>query len=262
MSKIGDSCAEGEVDFANPMNYVICTTARSGSNLFCNYLINTRRLGRPGEMLNPDIVRSGRFGSTYSAEGPISTAAYVSWLRANFSSPKGIFGIKLLYEDFENFIGFPALQDLLRDARIYVLRRRSKLKQAISYYFAEKTGQWVATDPARMPIEDVPFDFARIEAHLRRLSQQDVAWLTQLEAARLPYREIIFEDFLAAPGEHLEAIARDLGVDTTGLPIAATLQEQHNPRSAEFTARFAEAFHARAFAARESVAYKDVSFVA
>lgn len=254
--------AEVDLDSSNPTNYVICTTARSGSNLFCNYLGNTRRLGRPGEMLNPDIVRSGRFGRTYESQGPISTAAYIDWLKVNFSSPKGIFGIKLLYEDFENFAGFPAFQEILRNSRLYVLRRRSKLKQAISYYFAERTGQWVAADPPRMPIEDVPFDAARIEAHLRRLSMQDVAWITHLEAARLPYREIIFEDFLAAPGEHLHAIASELGVATGDLPVVATLEEQKNPRSREFLARFADAFSAQAFANREAITYKGLSFVA
>ena len=250
------------MESASPTNYVICTTARSGSNLFCNYLTNTRRLGRPGEMLNPDIVRSGRFGHTYAPQDPISVAAYLDWVKANFSSPKGIFGIKLLYEDFENFVGFPALRELLHDARIYVLRRRSKLKQAISYYFAEKTGQWVATDPARMPIEEVPFDADRIEAHLRRLSMQDVAWITHLEAARLPYREIIFEDFLASPSEHLQVIAAELGVGSGDLPVVATLQEQKSPRSREFMSRFTEAFSARTFADRESITYKGVSFVA
>lgn len=242
-------------------SYVICTTARSGSNLLCNYLTNTGRLGRPGEMLNPDTVRSGRFGRELPAGSPVSTAAYLDWLRATFSSRDDVFGIKLLYEDLEVFAGFPALQDLLAGSRIYVLRRRSKLKQAISYYFAEKTGQWVATDKARMPVEEVPFDFARIEQHLRRLSLQDTSWVTHLEAARLPYREIIFEDFLKAPGDHLAAIAQDLGVDIAGMPVEATLREQKNAVSGAFADQFAEAFRARAYALRTTVRYKGLDFV-
>ena len=39
-------------------SYVICTTARSGSNLVCDYLAKTGRLGRPTEFFNPDIVRT------------------------------------------------------------------------------------------------------------------------------------------------------------------------------------------------------------
>lgn len=243
-------------------NYVICTTARSGSNLFCNYLSNTRRLGRPGEMLNPDTVRSGRFGRELPPGTPVSTSAYLDWLRATFSSPVGVFGIKLLYEDFETFAGFPAIQDLFANAQIYVLRRQSKLKQAISYYFAEKTGQWVATDKPRMPVEEVPFDFARIEQHLRRLSLQDMGWITHLEASLLPYREIIFEDFLRAPGDYLTRVADDLGVDTSGMPVEATLREQKNALSSLFADQFTQQFRARAFAQRESVCYKGVDFVA
>jgi LPS sulfotransferase NodH len=250
------------VSTAGSRKYIICTTARSGSNLLCNYLANTHRLGRPGEMLNPDMVRSSRFGRELPPGTPVSTRAYLDWLRAIFSSPAGIFGIKLLHEDLETFSGFPALQDLFEDAQIYLLRRRSKLKQAISYYFAEKTGQWVATDKARMPIEDVPFDFARIEQHLRRLSLQDTGWITHLDAARLDYREVIFEDFLKAPGDHLAAIARDLGIDPDGMPVEATLHEQKNAISAMFAERFSEAFRARAFTPRESTRYKGMDFVA
>lgn len=250
------------MDAVETKNYVICTTARSGSNLFCNYLINTRRLGRPGELLNPDSVRSSRFGRGIAPGSPVSMETYFAWLRQTFSSRKGVFGIKVLYEDFENFKGFPSIQDYFSSAKIYVLRRRSKLRQAISYYFAEKTGQWVATDPAGMLIEDVPFDFARIEQHLRRLCLQDMAWITHLEAARLPYEEVIFEDFLRAPGDHLASIARDLGVDPEGMPVEATLKEQANARSAQFAAEFAAAFRARAFTPHEAVCYKGLSFVA
>ena len=250
------------MDAVETRNYVICTTARSGSNLFCNYLTNTRRLGRPGELLNPDSVRASRFGRDIAPGSPVSMEAYFAWLRQTFTTPKGVFGIKVLYEDFDNFKGFRQIQDYFASAKIYVLRRRSKLRQAISYYFAEQTGQWVATDAASMAIEDVPFDFARIEQHLRRLCLQDMAWITHLEAARLPYTEVIFEDFLKAPADHLAAIARDLGMDPEGMPVEATLKEQANARSAQFAAQFADAFRAHAFTPHGAVCYKGLSFVA
>jgi LPS sulfotransferase NodH len=251
---------EVDVETGNPRSYVICTTARSGSNLFCNYLTNTRRLGRPGEMLNPDMVRTGRFARELQPDMPISTEAYFAWLTQTFSSKQGIFGIKLLYEDFENFVGFPIFQKFLTNSTIYVLRRRSKLKQAISYFFAEKTGQWVATDPPLLSMQEVEFDFARIEQHLRRLTLQDTTWITHLEAMRLPYREIIFEDFLGDPHRYLAMIAEDVGVDPSDMPVEASLREQKNPRSAEFANRFAALYGARLFAERDKVRYKGLAF--
>ena len=111
-----------------------------------------------------------------------------------------------------------------------------------------------------MPVQDVEFDFERIEQHLRRLTLQDTAWITHLEAARLPYREIIFEDFLADPRRYLDMIAEDVGVDPSGMVVEASLNEQKNARSADFLNQFAAHYSARLFAERDNVRYKGVAF--
>lgn len=242
--------------------YIICTTARSGSNLFCDYLRNTRVLGRPGEALNPDIVRGGRFGERFPTNSPVSVRKYIEWMLANHRSRNGIFGIKILFEDFEFYKGFDAFQELMASSFLVHLRRRSKVRQAISYYFAEETGQWVHTDPARKRIEDVAFDYNRLEQHLIRLTRQDAMWQTYLNGLRLPYREVHFEEFVRDPGQELGEICRCMGFEpAVDMPVTATLQEQKNPRSAEFTDAFIDGFRAKVYGPTASVTYKNLTLV-
>ncbi|WP_198373822.1 Stf0 family sulfotransferase [Roseomonas rosulenta] len=89
--------------------------------------------------------------------------------------------MKLLFEDFEFLGGYLTVRDFLSEAVVIRLVRRNKLSQAISYYMAQQTGQWVSTDPARIPAEEVCFDFDAIRNHLKRLCHQDAMWDAQLD---------------------------------------------------------------------------------
>ncbi|WP_198372710.1 Stf0 family sulfotransferase [Roseomonas rosulenta] len=72
-----------------PKRFVICTTARSGSNLVCDYIAITARLGKPTEFLNPDIVRRGAYGRRFDAPEPISLTDYVKWVATTHATPNG-----------------------------------------------------------------------------------------------------------------------------------------------------------------------------
>jgi len=241
------------------VDYAICTTARSGSNLICDYLKNTRLLGAPIEALNPDAIRQSKFFLGLKDEsGTVSLGAYLEWLRRITRSPNGVFGIKLLFEDFDTLRGLPALAGLLRNSRVIHLRRRAKLRQAISYYFAEMTGQWVARDRALMPLADVPFDYQAIERHLRRLTDQEARWASVLEGLGVESTELYFEDFLADPAAAVRGLLGVIGVPSApeSLTIHATLPEQKNPKLPEFVARFREQFEAQLFGSSDAREYK------
>lgn len=219
------------------MNYMICTTARSGSNLLCDYLANTGLLGRPTEHFNPDIIRRGAFGRRFAFEEPLPCSAYVAWLRDQHSTPNGVFGTKVLYEDLATYFRFPSFVDLMRGSRCILLRRRDKARQAVSYFFAAETGQWVHTDTPRRDPDTLPYDRGTLRAHLRRLVEQETMWLGLLASLGIEYREIFFEDFVRDPRQHIEAIARDLGLPTDDIPCRASLREQGTARSRSFSER-------------------------
>lgn len=242
------------------VNYIICTTARSGSNLMCDVLRNTRRLGHPVEAFNPDFMRAAGYREHVAPDGTVAVAHFVAWIMQRHRTKNGAFGTKILFEDFETFRGFTPFSDLFFDSRLVHLRRRSKLKQAISYYLAEETGQWVATDKARKSLEDVRFDFEAISRHLDRLIVQDSAWTAILNGLGLEYMEVYFEDFLADMNGKLHEIASFVGVDTVPLDLRVTLTEQANPLSRAFMSQFREAFRQRQFATTGTAAYKGLSF--
>jgi LPS sulfotransferase NodH len=243
------------------MEFMICTTARSGSNLFCNILTNTKILGRPVEAFNPDIVRASRFATLPDQPGTVSAERYIAWLLANQRSSNGIFGTKVLFEDFEAFRGFGSFGKLFLESNLVHLRRRSKLRQAISYYFAEQTNQWVASDVAKKQISEVPFDFAAIDRHLRRLVLQDATWSSYLQGLNRPYLEVYFEDFLADMRKVLETLASQLGIEARDFAIHASLEEQRNARTQEFVRAYQQQLPDVLFSARTSVDYKNMRFV-
>ncbi len=176
--------------------YIICTTARSGSNLVCDYLFRTGRLGRPTETFNPQIVVNGAFGKRYEASQPVELSAYIEWAKENFATRNGVLGIKMLWEDLEYLGGSASLSHVLAQAQLFRLTRRRKLAQAVSYYLAVETGQWMASDPARREPDDVPFDYDAINTHLNRLCLQDARWDAELDARGLKATHWYFEDFL------------------------------------------------------------------
>jgi LPS sulfotransferase NodH len=219
------------------MNYMICTTARSGSNLLCDYLVNTGVLGRPTEHFNPDIVRRGAFGRRFTFEEPLPCGDYIAWLYEHHRTPNGVFGTKVLYEDLANYFRFPAFAELMRGSRCILLRRRDKARQAVSYYFAAETGQWVHTDKPRRDPESLPYDCAVLRSHMRRLVEQETMWLGILASLGIDHREIFFEDFVRDPRHHIDAIARDLGLATDELACRASLREQGTALNRSFSER-------------------------
>ena len=240
--------------------YIICTTPRSGSNVVCDMLSQAGVLGWPAELLNPDAVRASRaFIEALPDQSVVSSAAYIEWLLKTRTAKTGVFGLKILFEDFENWRYTAAFRDLFMESKIILLRRRSKIRQAISYYFAEMTGQWIHSDPARMAVEDVPFDYERIHHHLTRLVRQDALWEVHLEGMALDYQLLIFEDFLRAPQSFIAQLAAELGVAVPDMDLSPRLKTQSGPRSKEFADRFCRSFAAAWKQDKERVWYKGLN---
>jgi trehalose 2-sulfotransferase len=242
-------------------NYLICTTARSGSNLLCDYLRNSGILGRPGEIFNPDVIRNGHLGRRFEHSGSISAERYIVWVQEQFRGKNEIFGAKLLYEDLEAFGGFPAFRQLFEQSALFWLIRRDKLGQAISYYIAQMTGQWVSTDSPKMSIEDLEFDYEKIQRHIERLVRQDMNWQLMFERLNRKYVTIIFEEFIANPAAILREIADKIGQKSVALRVHSDFQEQKNEKSVEFRNDILREIADRLFRDQESNSYKGLEIL-
>jgi trehalose 2-sulfotransferase len=154
-------------------SYIVCATPRSGSTLVCHALADTGVAGLPEEYFEA-LRHSGRprrpeeyflgvkdqsIGSEPAPRSPLwSRAAYDRYLEWAFeagTTPNGIFGAKLMWGYFGDFISLlrnvPSYRDLplaallpevFPDLTFIRVVRANKLRQAVSLWKAVQTATW------------------------------------------------------------------------------------------------------------------------
>jgi LPS sulfotransferase NodH len=163
-------------------SYIVCATPRSGSTLVCHGLADTGVAGRPEEYFEA-LRHSGRprrpeeyflgvedqsirdhlgeraIGSEPAPRSPLwSRAAYDRYLEWAFeagTTPNGIFGAKLMWGYFGDFVSLlrnvPSYRDLpladllpavFPDLTFVRVIRANKLRQAVSLWKAVQTATW------------------------------------------------------------------------------------------------------------------------
>lgn len=184
--------------------YLICSTARCGSNLVCDLLAQTRMAGVPMEYLNPRYVAGYLRSQGLDSSASLNLEAYLGVLERRRTTANGYFGIKVHFDHLRSLGLRTALahRDFLQKFNhIIVLRRRDKVAQAVSLYRARVTQIWssgdrqfLATDDPRLSL-DVAFDPTAIARALADSVQGEQDWLDLLVASRLPFSEFWYEDF-------------------------------------------------------------------
>jgi LPS sulfotransferase NodH len=235
--------------------YIICSTQRSGSTYFCRLLASTGVAGNPQEYFearaetgsppHPGYFLAGlsRTGAGIRDDVRPTDAPEYSDLRAfdgweghlerTFrlgTSANGVFGAKLMWNqlpDLEQhasalpeFAGLDRseLLDRLLGHPTYVwLRRRDKVRQAISLWRALQTRTWRATHPAEERERPaLPYSFRGIEHLRRRLSADDEAWGRFFLHSLIDPLELVYEDDVSP--DPAGAVARVLALIGVGLP--------------------------------------------
>lgn len=226
-----DFLMSSERDFAPYLRrpacrFLLCSTARSGSNLVSDMLQQTQLAGQPMEYLNGSYVAAHLRSSGHpeEADKKINVLAYLDALEKRRTSVNGWFGMKAHFEHIEGlWERKPELaQQLLKRFDCFVqLRRRDKLAQAVSLYRARVTQIWSSQDYRFMSDDDprrsraVPFNAERITRALADIVHQEAAWERCLNTLELPYSVFWYEDFVA---DYVGASARLLEV--LGIPEA------------------------------------------
>ena len=240
---------------SKPKSYVICTTARSGSNLLCDYLDQTGVLGRPAEFLNPEVVINGAYDRRFGKGPDLPVGEYIDWLYGNMSTDNNIFGIKILYEDFVAYRGFIRFQELLHDSALFYLDRKSKINQAISYYVARNTGRWMASDPGRTA-NDLHYDYKAIDDSLEMLVHQHIEWQAFLSSIERPVEMIEYDQVVNNPLGVIGQIGAALGIDVTGVALAQNVPAQRTGASDHLLARYKEDLRAFYYGLTAEIPYE------
>jgi len=249
------------------VSYLIMATPRSGSYLLCESLISTNLAGRPTEYFGPMQTRALLKGWDI----PNYTACLAKVMEEG-TTPNGVFGAKIIWQCLENFIdhlrdipGYEKLPIAQLMATIFPhlsyiwITRRDKVRQAISYWKALQTRDWIGIEDWQPPPqivaqrkllmeswnlrhvkEELLFDFKTIE-RLRRGLEQDEVEIQQYFTAHGIYPfNVVYEDFVDAYEETVLQIFDYLHILVPEHLIFGErkLKKQANEQSEEWVQRY------------------------
>ncbi len=236
-------------------SYLVCATPRSGSTLVCNALGETGVAGRPEEFFEA-LRHSGRprrpeeyflgvedqsirdhlgersLGSEPAPRSPLwSRAAYDRYLEWAFeagTTPNGVFGAKLMWGYFGEFVSLlrnvpeyrdvplaELLPDVFPELTFVRVVRANKVRQAVSLWKAVQTATWredqaqagagtVEADgspPYRSFIEEhrpgLRFHYKAIDHLLEQLLLEEASWDAFFEHAGIRPILVLYENFAA-----------------------------------------------------------------
>ena len=124
------------------------------------------------------------------------------------------------------------------DLRYVFLTRRDKVRQAVSYYKAIKTGVWWLIRPygdrnqeIPPPAPAPPVDFEQIHHWVTHLTFSEAEWHRHFERIGARPLKVAYEDFITSYESTVRAILRYLGLPHTGEVTVAPPRLQSKPTS-------------------------------
>ena len=238
----------------------MCATPRSGSTLLCEALTATGVAGRPREefeqLSHSGLRRKPReyfsgladpgIGGLLPEEPaelgePLPDGAYADHVRAAIergTTPNGVFATKLMWGYLRDFLERAGsdLEAVFDVPRYVLVKRRDKLRQAISLWRALQTQSW-RRDAGRDDDHAEPVFSAVAIAHLReQLAEDERSWEAFLDAPLT----LVYEDFAVELEGAVRAVLTHAGVDAPAeLEVAVPMRRQSDGLTDEWADRFA-----------------------
>jgi len=198
-----------------PSHYLVCATHRSGSNLLCQALWLSKLAGYPQECFSP--TRCAPIAAEHGIECDPGTHfyEYVKQLLLRRRTENGVFGAKIMWKHVEwvrervladpEYTGpagvdsFALLQQLFPGLRFVWMRRRDKVRQAISLWKAKQSkiyNSMQLDEREAVPLEALRFDFEGIDKEVRRFGAEDEAWGGFFAGHGVTPVEVVYEEFV------------------------------------------------------------------
>lgn len=196
------------------VGFCIASAPRNGSTLLAGAIWSSGRLGRPDEYFRPgdEALWADRWGLEWPNRD--GYAAYVAAMLHASTTPNGVFSMKLFpshalgVTDTVFAPGSEHFGDL--ELKLVHLRRRDKVRAALSEWKAQMTGQWVRL--AGEPRPEVPRSPRSSE--LTKFHEHQHAWDRFWCGARadgVDWIELFYEDVAADVGAAVERIGDLVG---------------------------------------------------
>ncbi len=223
-----------------PVRYVLASAPRSGSNMLARALWHTGQAGfADGYLSDTHALDFFERWGWATADPAALTETYVRGLMRFRTSPNGVFGVNV---HGEHLPGLEVdLHELLRSPCYIWLRRRDRLRQAVSYALAQQTGVWILDGtylPIGPPLAEPAYSYAEILRCLRHLDRDERRWTDYFESRTLAPHVVFYEDLLASYEETVLGCLHHLGVEATGPIPEPGLSRQ----AGEVTERWLERF--------------------
>jgi len=197
------------------MRYCILSSPRSGSTLLGRMLHETRMAGDPQEYFNPPLLQYER---ERTGNPSLSLNEFLRAMEARRTSPNGVFGMKLHYSQMLG--AFRARQPnknmvalLNKFNHLIWIRRRDRLRQAISQAVGQHTQVWSSEDSRfgqQSAVEVHPFQCVRA---LQIVGGDDFGWERLIKATGLKVHEVWYEDLVADYENQSRLALRHLGLE-------------------------------------------------
>ena len=281
-------------------SYLVCATPRSGSTLVCQALKEAGVAGRPEEYFEA-LLHSGRprtpgeyftgvsdqsildhlderrIGDDPPARSPLWSRTaydrYLEWAMDAGTTPNGVFGAKLMWGYFGDFISLlrniPRYQDLplagllpevFPELRFIRVVRASKVRQAVSLWKAVQTATWRETEASRglessisdsdsPPYQDflhqhrpqLRFHYRAIAHLLDQILAEEAFWDAFFEHTGIRPLLVLYENFASDPGASTANLLGRLGLQAPGdFSLEPRMKRQSDEINDDWARRFSE----------------------
>jgi len=187
------------------INYIICSSHRSGSELFCEYLCNLGIAGYPYEPFNLTYIKENDIKDNETLK------KYCKKIVSKGSTENGVCGIKILWIQLECFFkdlnrrkeyGNVPILDFYRylpNMKYIFLTRRDKIEQAVSFSIARRTGVWFLEKRKNLSQNNLDFDADHIMDAYKWIIKCDKRWEQFFKVHRIEPMRILYEDLVRNP---------------------------------------------------------------
>lgn len=233
-------------------SYLVLMSPRSGSTLLCTHLEKIG-YGRPTEGFHfSKRALQQRFGSGVDFSDPYQHMRKV----LEYGTVGDVFGLKFSWVEFEIFLqkarrligpdeadfnDAEVVRIFFPDPAYIHLKRRGKVKQAVSYARAMQDGIWHVEadqdDAYKDYILPAVYDREHIEALLDTLLAYDLSWDQYLHRYGIPVLEIWYEDLARDYVNVMQQVYDFLGIKGEEV-IAPPLKKQADSKSRDWVERF------------------------
>ncbi|QQL45143.1 Stf0 family sulfotransferase [Sulfuriroseicoccus oceanibius] len=220
----------GNDSLSPKITYLVCATHRSGSNLFCQSLWLSELAGYPQECFSP--TRSPVIAEEHGLTPPEeSFSLYLRSLLAKRQT-NGVFGAKIMWKHVawfrEQLLADPqytgtrsenvaeVLKGAFPELKYFWVRRRDKVRQAISLYKAKQTKIYNSMQEdngqGKQDVELV-YDFAAIDKEVKRFEKEEQEWQKFFQDNQIAPYVVEYENFVEDYEQTAIGALRFLGVD-------------------------------------------------